>query len=199
MKVAVFASRDQLCIHPDLASENNASKTEMCKSKTKTTATQRCECSFYEQYQKLENDVEFRVANFDNKILDVEDLVTAGRQHNFCPYFMSKTLVDDADIVFMPYNYLLDPKIRNFIGIELEDAVVILDEAHNVPQVCEDAASIEFKSSHFTDAISEVGNVSYGTFPLGKHSFSQFFRLQILSTKTETNPNSHLRLSIHQS
>lgn len=141
MKVGVFASRDQLCIHPDLASENNANKTEMCKSKTKMrldpqTATQRCECSFYEQYQTLEKNVKFRVANFDNKILDVEDLVTSGRQHNFCPYFMSKTLVDDADIVFMPYNYLLDPKIRNFIGIEFEDAVVILDETHNVPQVC---------------------------------------------------------------
>lgn len=165
MKVGVFASRNQLCIHPDLAYETNASKTEMCQSKIKMrldpqSNIHRCECSYYEHHKTLQNDGEFRAANFDNKIVDVEDLVTSGRKHHYCPFFMAKTFVEDADIVFMPYNYLLDPKIRNFIGIELKDAVLILDEAHNVPQVCEDSASIEFKSSHIVDAISEVERVS---------------------------------------
>ncbi|XP_037046467.1 regulator of telomere elongation helicase 1 homolog [Bradysia coprophila] len=171
MKVGVFASRDQLCIHPELASETNAIKTEKCKTKIKKkqdtnsqydpeTNSQGCDCSYYERYESLRKDETFRAERFYDKILDVEDLRTSGLDHRFCPYFMSKTLIDEADIIFMPYNYLLDPMIRNFIGVELTDAVIILDEAHNVPQVCEDSASIEFKSTHISDAVEEVKKIA---------------------------------------
>lgn len=181
MKVGVLASRDQLCIHPDLAGENNATKTEMCKTKLKAKPgliistqlgpgtstqmdsqqnTQQCECSYYKQYESLKLNGRFRELHFDDRILDVEDLRTSGLDYGYCPYYMSKTLVDDADIIFMPYNYLLDPMIRSFIGVELNGAVIILDEAHNVPQVCEDSASIEFKSSDITDAVEEVKKAS---------------------------------------
>lgn len=37
-----------------------------------------------------------------------------------------------ADIVFMPYNYLLDAKTRTGLGIAWQSAVLIFDEAHNV-------------------------------------------------------------------
>lgn len=45
-------------------------------------------------------------------VIDIEDLVSLGNKHKFCPYYMSKELKDHADIVFMPYNYLLDPALR---------------------------------------------------------------------------------------
>lgn len=207
MKVGVFASRDQLCIHPDLAFESNENKSEMCKSKTKQrldpeTSTYRCECSFFEKFEALKANETFRADNFENKILDVEDLRTSGREHGYCLFYMSKTLIDDADIVFMPYNYLLDPKIRHFIGVELNDAVIILDEAHNVPQTCEDSASIEFKSSHITEAIREVENVSRFVKVLRETSLNvseTIFRLQILSTKTEMTVDSQRLPSIQPS
>ncbi len=33
-----------------------------------------------------------------------------GKKHNFCPYYMSRELYRTADVIFMPYNYLLDHK-----------------------------------------------------------------------------------------
>jgi regulator of telomere elongation helicase 1 len=50
----------------------------------------------------------------------------------FCPYYASKDRAGAADIIFMPYNYLIDDKIRENYEIDYVNAVIIFDEAHNV-------------------------------------------------------------------
>ncbi|EPQ09406.1 Regulator of telomere elongation helicase 1 [Myotis brandtii] len=76
-------------------------------------------------------------------ILDIEDLVKSGNRHKLCPYYLSRNLKQQADIIFMPYNYLLDAKSRRAHGIDLKGTVVILDEAHNVEKMCEESASFD--------------------------------------------------------
>jgi len=46
------------------------------------------------------------IKNFD-KTMDVEELKSYGRENNVCPYYMSRDLKDHADIILMPYTYLL--------------------------------------------------------------------------------------------
>ena len=41
-------------------------------------------------------------------------------------------MASTADIVFMPYNYLIDAKTRGGLGVQWANAVLIFDEAHNV-------------------------------------------------------------------
>lgn len=67
---------------------------------------------------------------------DIEDIVAIGKRHTLCPYYWSVQLAEDADIVFCPYNYILDPRIRAAVAIELENNIVILDEAHNIEDIC---------------------------------------------------------------
>jgi len=43
----------------------------------------------------------------------------------------------------MPYNYLFDANIRDKLKIYLQDNIIIVDEAHNLPKVSEDAESFE--------------------------------------------------------
>jgi regulator of telomere elongation helicase 1 len=38
----------------------------------------------------------------------------------------------DAELIFTPYNYLVDKKTRSGLGISWENAVLIFDEAHNI-------------------------------------------------------------------
>ena len=65
--------------------------------------------------------------------LDIEDLVTLGRASGPCPYLLSKEMAASSDIVFMPYNYLIDAKNRMGLGkICWENSVLIFDEAHNL-------------------------------------------------------------------
>lgn len=123
----------------------------MCKLKI-TTKT----CSFYHRVEKAKDAPEFRT----NPVLDIEDLVSAGNKLKCCPYFVSRELIEGADIVFMPYNYLLDPKARKANKVELNNTIVILDEAHNVERMCEDSASVQITSSEIAVCIDDVTHVS---------------------------------------
>ncbi|XP_034733746.1 regulator of telomere elongation helicase 1 [Etheostoma cragini] len=126
-KVCVLGSREQLCINQEvMRQESNHVKVHMCRAKVSTRS-----CVFY-------NNVEERSTDRDlaDNILDVEDLVKFGNKQRVCPYYLSRSLKQQADVVFMPYNYLLDPKSRRAHNIELNGAVVIFDEAHNVVRLC---------------------------------------------------------------
>lgn len=67
----------------------------------------------------------------------------------------------------MPYNYVIDPFIRQTLTFELSRfrlnnfhlptrSILIFDEAHNLESVCSDASSFELSTKQLTDAIKEV-------------------------------------------
>lgn len=110
MQVSILGSRDQLCIHPEVSKEqNNAAKLHMCHART-TTRT----CYYYTNLDAKKEEPDFK-----ESVLDIEDLVKLGKKHSACPYFMAREIRKRADIIFMPYNYLLDPKVRKIHNIEL--------------------------------------------------------------------------------
>jgi len=40
--------------------------------------------------------------------------------------------METADLVLLPYNYLLDPVVRQANKLKLANAIVIFDEGHNL-------------------------------------------------------------------
>ncbi|XP_061486921.1 regulator of telomere elongation helicase 1 isoform X2 [Rhineura floridana] len=149
-KVCVLGSREQLCIHPEVKrQESNHMQIHMCRMKV-TTRT----CHFY-------NNVEEKSTEKDliNSILDIEDLVKNGNKHRVCPYYLSRSLKQQADIIFMPYNYLLDSKSRRAHNLDLKGTVVILDEAHNVERLCEELASFDLTPYDLASAVDAINIV----------------------------------------
>lgn len=65
--------------------------------------------------------------------MDIEELHKQAHNKMFCPYYAQKDRAQAADIIFMPYNYLLDEKIRDRFEIDLDNSVIIFDEGHNLP------------------------------------------------------------------
>ena len=78
--------------------------------------------------------------------LDVEELHKQATLHMFCPYYATKDRANAADIIFMPYNYLIDEKIRESYDIRFENTLLIFDEGHNVPAAQEDCTSFELRA-----------------------------------------------------
>ncbi|XP_058443866.1 regulator of telomere elongation helicase 1 homolog [Malaya genurostris] len=148
MKAIILGSRDQLCIHPEVSKEEgNSAKTYLCKAKIQSRT-----CSFYSRVESCKERPEIT----GSSIMDIEDLVKTGTKVKACPFFLSKELIENADILFMPYNYLLDPQARKANNLELSNTVIILDEAHNVEKMCEESASMQVKSSDIALCIDDV-------------------------------------------
>jgi hypothetical protein len=135
-KMAVLASREHLCVHPVVSQRSN--KNHECKRLLETTAGGGC--SYKKRMEVLRQHRAIQVGG-PKEIWDVEDLAELGREVKACSYFTSRALAKDADLILCPYNYLLDPVIRESLDIDLTDALVIIDEAHNIEEACRSAAS----------------------------------------------------------
>ncbi|GAB1287339.1 Regulator of telomere elongation helicase 1 [Apodemus speciosus] len=149
-KVCVLGSREQLCIHPEVKKqESNHMQISLCRKKVASRS-----CHFYNNVEEkcLEQDLA-------TPILDIEDLVKNGSKHKVCPYYLSRNMKQQADIIFMPYNYLLDAKSRKAHSIDLKGTVVIFDEAHNVEKICEESASFDLTPRDVASGLDVINQV----------------------------------------
>ncbi|XP_045152856.1 regulator of telomere elongation helicase 1 isoform X1 [Echinops telfairi] len=149
-RVCVLGSRDQLCIHPEVKrQESNHLQIHLCRRKVSSRT-----CHFYNNVDEKSLEQELVTP-----ILDIEDLVRSGNKHKVCPYYLSRNLKQQADIIFMPYNYLLDPKSRRAHSIDLKGTVVIFDEAHNVEKMCEESASFDLTPQDLASGLDAIDQV----------------------------------------
>ncbi len=81
---------------------------------------------------------------------DSEELVRECGKMRICPYELSKSLLPDADVVTAPYIYFFDPFIRRrlleWMATPIEKLIVVLDEAHNLPDYLREIESIRFST-----------------------------------------------------
>ncbi|KAI8868596.1 hypothetical protein GQ42DRAFT_137134, partial [Ramicandelaber brevisporus] len=55
--------------------------------------------------------------------------------------------VQGAELILCPYTYIMDPSVRKSIRLDVDNAIVIVDEAHNVEQELRDSMSISLTNS----------------------------------------------------
>ena len=68
-------------------------------------------CSFYEAF-----DAKGREMSLPTGVYNIDDLKTLGSNKGFCPYFLARWAIGQANIVVYSYHYLLDPKIAEFVS-----------------------------------------------------------------------------------
>jgi len=152
-KTCLIGSRDQLCVHPEIQKHRGMALNGQCK-KLRASARPQVKGSGCQFFKNVKDSVIPNGAKWETQ--DIEDLHKMGRVHSVCPYYLQKNRVQFADLVLMPYNYLLDPKIRENFKVNYENAVVIIDEAHNVEHVSEQVASFEISIHQFGCILREL-------------------------------------------
>jgi hypothetical protein len=135
----VFASRGQLCVHAAIRTMSGPMQKAACDNAVQTKG-----CTYWTRAMGLQDQ---KVRHLEN-IADIEDLVHVGMAKHVCPYFSTKELAQDADIIFMPYNYVTQ-ELSSTPDL-VKNTILILDEAHNVEAVCQDTASFDLTSGTCT-------------------------------------------------
>jgi len=150
-RLSVLGSRDQMCIHDEVSKLSGSTLTAACRLKVKQNKCHLRNTLANFNYSWLQDNECYR-----SEILDIEELVALGKEHQICPYFYSRKCHEDADLILLPYNYLIDPSIRGKMQLVLQDAILLIDEAHNVEDVCSSAYSFDLTSTQLANAIAEV-------------------------------------------
>ncbi|CAM8972259.1 unnamed protein product [Rhodiola kirilowii] len=138
VQMAVLASRKHYCTNANVRKKSNLD--EECKLLLKGSFA----CQEFKNMKDVKNHPLIQKGG-PHEVHDIEDLVNVGLLVKGCPYYASRSMAEDAQLVFCPYNYIINPVIRVAMEVDIRGAVVILDEAHNIEDVARDAGSVDLE------------------------------------------------------
>ncbi|MEM0126790.1 MAG: ATP-dependent DNA helicase [Thermoplasmatales archaeon] len=100
-------------------------------------------------------------------IMSQQDFIELGKAM-ICPYYAQKNLAKDAKIIATSYSFFLNPFIRErfltWMEEELENIIIIADEAHNIPDLTRNLMSLKLSHSSINNCRKEVEQ--FGDLPL---------------------------------
>ena len=152
VRMTILASREHTCIHPSVSKSFN--KNQDCQDLMDKRKGGGCRFQANVK-QKMASHNSVRTYLGTDTAWDLEELVKAGRKVKACPYFSVRELKNSAQLIICPYNYLVEPNIRASMDINLNNQIVILDEAHNIEDSARDAASAKFKLDDVVAAMQD--------------------------------------------
>ncbi|KAI5167167.1 hypothetical protein NEIRO03_1706 [Nematocida sp. AWRm78] len=138
-KMSLLASRAHLCLNSEVRSSGNLDNA--CKKKNKDVNS-KDKCKYYSI------DKESRTSSMETtlpSVFSIEDLIQSGSECRTCPYYYTKDMQDKSTIVFAPYNYIINKSIVKAMGIDLNDSIIIVDEAHNLDDICRSSGSVDIE------------------------------------------------------
>lgn len=121
---------------------------EYCKGLQKSN-----KCYFYQKHSsKLSKKIE-------ENIFHVEELMENCRKYGVCPHRAALDVASNADIMICDYNYIfsdISETILTKIEKNQEDIILVIDEAHNLPDRIRNNLSKELNKFVLEDAKREV-------------------------------------------
>ncbi len=122
--VDLVAKRD-MCLRPEARDMHPGRFPDFCGAETRNKS-----CSYLGE---VGDDVLRRVRD---GVLHVEELMHVSKQAHLCPHLVALEAAKTAHVVVADYNHLFsDIREQSLqrLGLKLSDCVVIVDEAHNLP------------------------------------------------------------------
>ena len=111
-----------------------------------------------EEYSKLQHEITVHACT-------ASEIHGIGRRRGFCPYELIKSCLADVNIIALSYLYLFDPVIRGAflrnLEIPLSKTILIIDEAHNLPETAVDVASGSLSLFSMRQAEIEAKKLGY--------------------------------------
>lgn len=131
-----LSARKNLCIEPSVAGALHLPEVDAaCRRKTAPWATED-RCTFFDT-------LEDQPVELPCGVYDLDTIRDFGETRNVCPYFLVRRAIPSANIIVHSYLYMVDPSISSVVREHMDDrAIIVMDEGHNVDDVCIEAMSM---------------------------------------------------------
>jgi len=146
--------RSNMCPHAkndeELSKGTSEELSKFCSNEKKKTRNSHKGCPYYRNFVNEKDQVEDMIEWIKKELPTAETFIQYCEQKTICPYELNKKIVRDATVVVIPYIYIFDITIRNmlfdWLGVAEEDVLLIVDEAHNLPDYLRDLFSTQLSA-----------------------------------------------------
>lgn len=150
-----LTAKSNLCIEPRVVGRLRPSEVDSgCRAITAPWRNDH-RCTFYDTLEQSPH-VELPAG-----VYSLDDLRQFGEAHHVCPYYLVRKSIALADIIVHSYLYMVDPVVAGVTREQLnENTIVVMDEGHNVDDVCIEAMSLIYTKKDSADAkenLKELG------------------------------------------
>lgn len=153
--VTSFVGKKHMCLQENVATMNSSTFNDYCKNLKESK-----QCVYY---LNSKNKIKQKHVIGELKLLPPltsEELKDFCKNQNVCPYEIAGDLAEKSSLIIADYHYLFNPYIQeaffNKIKASLENSIIIIDEAHNLPQRARETLSKKLSSKLLKRAISEA-------------------------------------------
>ena len=140
-----LASRQHLCLN------------DKCRNLSALDASEACR--LLNEAKQCPYKKESGLSSFMSSVLSIQKLRSQGRIRRVCPYFLARRLAENCTLIVAPYQYIFNEKIRSSIKLELNNRILVFDEAHNADQISQDVLSDTLSERSLNIAKKELEKV----------------------------------------
>jgi DNA excision repair protein ERCC-2 len=152
-----FIGKRNMCAHPDKSLYPPQDFNEFCK---KMREEGRCKYFMNTKNEEYAGQVKAILDESSNSFMSVEGFVNLAGTNNFCPYELAGRKGFHADVVVCDFNYMFASGIRESflgkIGRDIDECILVVDEAHNLPDRIRNAYSYTLSTEMIKNAIKEL-------------------------------------------
>jgi DNA excision repair protein ERCC-2 len=170
------SGRPDMCLHPIVTRHamDARSAMEVCE-----LLKARTQCPFYKNIDDKEEEYLEIIEQVSSHAYKASEIQKTCRSRGFCPYEAVKDALPDVRVVALSYLYVFDSAIRNAflknLNKPLNKILLIIDEAHNLPDTAIEIASSTLSLFTMKQAETEAKRFDYKDIA----DFSRSFRSEI--------------------
>lgn len=149
--------KKSMCLQPNVELMRSSDFTEYCKYLREEN-----KCDYYANVRTKPTPEAGLALNELTKTAPStsEQVIQRCSQSGLCPYEISLQLAEHSDVIISDYYYLFNPSIRNSflakIKKKLEEAIIIIDEGHNLPARLRELLTKKISNLSIKRAIKEA-------------------------------------------
>jgi DNA excision repair protein ERCC-2 len=156
--------RGNMCLlarnNSEFAKGTSEELSRFCSNEKKKTKNNPSEgCKFYRSFFDKEK-IDKTKLWFKKNLPTAEEFIEYCEKQDICPYEINKILMKESTLVVVPYVYVFDLMIRNMLldslGVPEDDIILVVDEAHNLPDYIRDLYSSQLSLFMLTSCSLEA-------------------------------------------